>query len=792
MSTDFSTIKIQQFGKITEICITDDEVKCGKRNIGGPGSTGQTTTGQTCPKLNTNTNSLVIEEECNNNFGHINVVNRCGFELPPYKRAEPLELKYEQTNKGPIYGGSEVDVDYQTKEIYDELNIKHDLVDANMQSIVPANEFLKITRVGFKKISPPLSTSEPSLSMALYKTNLDQGLGGWDVTKYLYKQLCQVMAYNYHFPNGAFRIYLDHYMLELFKKLKPDELKLAIDQNISQYELGKNQKVNMLDLFNRFKQYVDDNEKKYTFTNAYEKFIFYYVSASKIYNTTDSDDQIDNNKAGDFFVHKFSGDFVEIVNGVERHITDGNIGQIVRFICLKQTDYKYNNQIIKRNKHYVWRDAHTNQIGHNDAELIRAFNTSVKKSNRKKYNLLPVNLRYKMGWHLIQQCPADVDRYYIISAIAGVIQMANFTDEPEWLKKDEYIHTVGMAFLIDINDNVALKFHRPPQINYNNKNAIVKEYGYGIEEHLFDRFFNEQFKDYNVYFKFNFLWDVVDNRFFTTAVNYYNSGNSSNVIFDCFTILLIFLYRTNKLNVTFSFFEFIEQVELLRNNPPSDPILKKILGFILSIYPTKYFIQATIFNQYTEYVGISDTDMSKLIEFPDHFKYGREELQKPLMKHPLYPTNYAKLKDSERKYNTKDIVDKYLMEKAIFVKDLKNYTVADLSSLNFKCHVPIQQSGLEWCVNPYLESIQNCPNDQFFSGFYADTPEALKYGVYRNPKELENLIQTVDSTAQLALYKNISVPSVSKVYRGGNNDAQYREKYLKYKAKYLQLKNTLY
>jgi len=39
MSTDFSTIKIQQSGKITEICITDDEIKCGKRNIAGPGTT---------------------------------------------------------------------------------------------------------------------------------------------------------------------------------------------------------------------------------------------------------------------------------------------------------------------------------------------------------------------------------------------------------------------------------------------------------------------------------------------------------------------------------------------------------------------------------------------------------------------------------------------------------------------------------------------------------------------------------------------------------------------------------
>ena len=61
--------------------------------------------------------------------------------------------------------------------------------------------------------------------------------------------------------------------------------------------------------------------------------------------------------------------------------------------------------------------------------------------------------------------------------------------------------------------------------------------------------------------------------------------------------------------------------------------------------------------------------------------------------------------------------------------------------------------------------------------------------------ELENLIQTVDSTAQLALYKNVSAPGAvgaPKVFRGGNNDAQYREKYLKYKSKYLQLKNTLY
>ena len=112
---------------------------------------------------------------------------------------------------------------------------------------------------------------------------------------------------------------------------------------------------------------------------------------------------------------------------------------------------------------------------------------------------------------------------------------------------------------------------------------------------------------------------------------------------------------------------------------------------------------------------------------------------------------------------------------------------------NLNCNTPIITSGIEWCTNPYLylkKYIDKCPDKDFFSGFYNDDIDSIKYGVFRNLKELKQVLTYIDeknkSGEEVPLYKNIiENKNPNEYFRGG-----YYKKYIKYKNKYLTLKNT--
>jgi hypothetical protein len=580
---------------------------------------------------------------------------------------------------------------------------KDNIIHDSLANIKPVNDIFKLYRYGFNKLSKPNTTENPTLSVSLFIKDLPEKKANpmlfheW-FNRYFYNNLELLIAFNYYFPNGSIRLYLDWYSLDLLKTLKSDIIQFQnpiIREYSFDFETLVNGKFNVSECFKRYIKYINENLP--VFNNFAEKFLYYLVIASKIYNNTDSNEDINMNKEADFFVYKFDekSDFTEIKNGVTSHITNGFIGQGMRYICLRQIPYMYNDIQIQRNKHFIWRDGHSNQTGFNDAEIIKIFNSVVKKSNKKIYNLMPSNNYYVRGWHEGAVCPSEKSIWERRSAIAGVVQMVNFTDSQKWFSDEIYYSTIGMLFLLDNNNKVTLKYHRK------------EGYSYGIEEYIFNNFFKlEYFRKINVYFNDYFLyhtWFLDCNFDVIMNIDSLDNIEKSPHIVKTTILLLLYLIKKQRIPLQFTFVDFINQIEILRNNPPIDINERKWLGFLLSIYPTKYFIQPTIFNQSSNHGCIS------------------------------YSNQWSSI--------TSRIDKKY----PIFDKEIKDLTWQDLNSININCNTPIVNSNVEWCRNEYLNDTKHCPPDVFFSGFYTDKPTGLEYGIFRNPAELEQLVELIDN-----------------------------------------------
>jgi hypothetical protein len=141
--------------------------------------------------------------------------------------------------------------------------------------------------------------------------------------------------------------------------------------------------------YNKLKEY-----ETYDFENGLQQFLFYYHLSSKVTKIGNDNVHFDSRSVIDFFVYKFSDPFIEnkgLAN--EGHITNGFIGQQIRYIALRQTDYEYNGKTIKRPTHLVWRDAHANCPGYNDYLWIEKIN-EISKSSKTELYLIPTSIAY--------------------------------------------------------------------------------------------------------------------------------------------------------------------------------------------------------------------------------------------------------------------------------------------------------------------------------------------------------------------------------------------------------------
>lgn len=651
---------------------------------------------------------VIIIEENDSNFGHENIVVK-GTHFPARN-----DHKYNVFNESDLLLPA---LKLDTLSLYD-------ILTQDMSHLEPVNDYFQLFKYTLWRTEKPISTSEPSLSLSLFKPKLDQWDPYW-AARYFASQLKMMMVFNFYFPKGSIRSYLCYYMMNFLKNYSDVQFDVGKIEEIPHCQFEDTQ-FNTNRLFQRFDKFMQDNPKK--LDNALDKFMYYYTIASKIYNDTDDDDTILNNKGGDFFIYKFSGDFTERIRGYTTHITDGYIGQMMRYVCLRQNNYTYHDSKIKRNTHFVFRDGHQNQTGPNDAENIKYFNKYVSQSKGKVFNMLPCDQYYTAPWHQFVSCPANPQVYKIRSAIAGVVQMANFTDTSYWLSDDTYYRTIGLAFLVNVDGQVAIKVHRPLQ---QNNNTVLQKFNYGIEEYLFNTlFFLDYYRNRNIYYPDRFLWDV-----FRLQQNPNDWVEDSKPILKTQIILFLYLYRNNMLKSQFNAFDFFHAVEYLRWNPPTNPKEKFWLGFILSIYPTKYFIQQTIFNKGFE--ARNDGTIPP-------------ELQ-PINKSYVY--NYLSNFPDFDTYNTP--MDKWVWKNGFLGSPYPNRQGPQYEYLsNVTCNAPIINSNVEWCVDPYLYETSSCPVTTFFSGFYKDKPGCLQYGMFRQPSEISNVIKVLENSKNIILYKN--------------------------------------
>ena len=736
----------------------------------------------------------VIEDRQTNKYGYKDIIWQ-GICFPlrdeNYKKDVEKDIVYGQYDKYlpsalNTSQNHEVTEKIHTKKEYDkEFNIdkRNKIIEKyyNLNVLKSTDdELFNLYRVGISysesvlptKLAPPISTDNPVLAVSIFKANISNTIETDWITKYLIPGLTQLIAYNCYFADGGIIVFIDYHTLENFKSLPQETLTIGslADSYPSIYYENEDKENDVNKSLARFDEFIKDQQDKapnpIVFGNAYEKFIYYYYYASKIYNSTDSDEVIINtNKAADLFVYHFDGIFTEINKcGFPCHITNGYIGQLIRYICLRQQNYEYTDNEtttttttttttkITRNKHYIWRDSHSNQTALNDALMIRSLNSSSKASTQKKYNLMPKNYKYSTDWHSYALCPADNTKYYRRTAIAGHVQMTNFTEDSMWLNDLDYLKFIGVAFIINSSSKeIPLKLNRPYQRQF--ATGIVFDFQYGLEEYLFiNLYVMDIFKKYNIYYndKFDYHLNLlhIEPNFITHEKK---------------ALWLLYIYLRDKLPEEFTMKDIITEIEKLRNDPPEVSNIRKWLSYLLAIYPTKYFIKSVIFSQSLyERTKKGESQEADIYEY----KYKKTELNKQ--------------------------IETFTEE--IYKKCIEEYTWELLNGIKLNCNTPIITSGIEWCTGPYMEEITKCPPENFFSGFYADSPASIDYGVFRNPEELvkvvENIDRKLDTGEQIPLYTNVinRITDTPTEFRGGSKDVYYK-KYMKYKNKYLALKN---
>ena len=610
-------------------------------------------------------NIKLIKEE-NNNYGHTNLIFKGDVNFP--------NLSHE-------YFDEITDIKQFNKRKEVRKAIKKGLHKVNQ------DDYYKIYRIGVNEFNKPNDLDGPTLTLSLFLPNkyfkYDLfSLKDW-IQKYYINQVYNILIFNYYFPNGNFRSYLDHYLIEKLKK-EPDNGDFnitKIDYNDYNYKEGIKVKKFLDTFYNMVKEY--DN---YNFNNSAERFLFFYNLASKCYNNNGSLEI--KKKTGDFFIYKFIGPFIENLDKPEEgHITDGFFGQLARLIILRQDKYKYKDKIINRAKHIVFRDSHTTMTCYNDYIFIKKLNEISKKNI--EVNFLPFIFDYRAKWH--DHIKNDIDNlYYKQSFPAGKFQIIN----NKLFKNDKlYLETIGMGFLLNIKNELVIKKHRP--IPHPTK-LITNEYNYGIDEYLLSSFLvSDKIKNKTILIKSNFQYGTL----FEFYNKYYNSIRDYTY-YMCISQILLICYLKNKKIISNleKKGKIFQEIENLRSKQNIDE--DKILSYLLAIFPNKYNLNNCMFYKNDDTVDFFDQLLNiKLII--KKFSKNNKKVKKMINKIDYETLNYFGLNCEEN-----EDIETVLL----------TYQYPNLKRDFDKKH-----------------------SIDFFSGYYGDNPESLKIGIIREPDDLEKV-----------------------------------------------------
>jgi len=607
-----------------------------------------------------------------------------------------------------IWEGNVSFIDPKTDQNLDKQKvIQENLDNGTLNPVEDQQKYFQLFRYGINPLKNPNDSDGPTLSISLFMPNEnlhhDSNFLTWSI-KYLQNQIKLCIVFNYYFPNGNYRNYFDYYMLNTFEALPGNDKNLMLTQLITKFDYNDFEEEHGVLVNNFLKQYYDKLKTydNHSFKNGLERFIFTFDLACKCYNNKGNLEI--REKTGDFFVYKFNGPFIES-NGRynEGHITNGYIGQFIRYISLKQINYNYNGTEIKKPSHFIWRDAHSNCIAYNDNLWIKELN----KYKDKTIYFLPHSLGYIRDWHDYVKCDGDDKKeIYIRSPIAGVVQMIN----PKFSDDDNlYLKTIGLPFIINVKQlplkGVIRGLLRPRRLVY----------VYGIDEYILSSLYIEdKIKKYSIYFNykmeseiFNFYEEYLNNRYGLVA-DYWGC------LFTAQVLILNLLKIVGKTKII----DVIKMIEKLRED---EDIKNTALGFLLSMIPNKYHIQPIIFS-YNINNKLDDDKFS------------------------IYTTTLE----------LDTINNLFFNKKSEMIEELKkinfdNFNFDTLKYFGINCTDNlIINSILDWCQHSYIKKLtpntDYCTSANYYSGFYNEEPPSLDIGILRQPSDLIHAVN--------ALYNN--------------------------------------
>jgi hypothetical protein len=625
--------------------------------------------------------SLVIENDTSN-FGHHNL----------------------------IWEGNVSFIDPKTNQNLDKQKvIQENLDNGTLNPVEDQQKYFQLFRYGINQLKKPNYSDGPTLSISLFMPN-DKLYAGdfsrWSI-KYFQNQIILCLVFNYYFPNGNYRNYFDYYMLNIFEVLPGNDKSLILTQLITKFDYNDFEEEYGV-LVNKFlEQYYNELKKyeDYPFTNGLERFIFTFDLACKCYNNN-GELEI-KEKTGDFFVYKFSGPFIENegyrYRYSEGHITNGYIGQFIRYISLKQSSYLYKGQEIKKPSHFVWRDAHSNCIAFNDNLWIQELN----KYKDKTIYFLPHSLGYIRPWHDYVKCDGDGEKeIYIRSPIAGVVQMIN----PKFSQDSNlYLKTIGLPFIIDL-------FKRLPLEKARSGLHKLRSYKYGIDEYILSSLFIEdEIKKYSIYFNYK----LEDEIFNFSEYKYSNEKNYFYYLITAQVLILNILKTIDKPKII----DVIKRIEELREDKD---IKNTALGFLLSMIPNKYHIGDILFSY--------SIPIRSIFDEPGFHKFSIYTTTLDLdYINNIYTNNNTEMIEKLKRIN------------------FDNFNFDTLKDFGINCTDNlIINSILEWCQHAYIKKLTpntiDCTSANYYSGFYNEKPPSLDIGILRRPSDLEYAVD--------ALYNN--------------------------------------
>jgi len=672
---------------------------------------------------------IVIEED-DTNFGHVNLIWEGDVNFPHIQNNSISGTSSSKLLEEPYF--KLLEKPYFNKQG----EIQRNLDNGTLNPVKDQQKYFKLFRYGINKLNKPNDNDGPTLSISLFMPNsnlIKRDFSQWSI-KYFQHQVKLCVVFNYYFPNGNYRNYFDYYMLNTFKSLAGNDESLILTKQIDKFDYNDFDKYSDDVVNHMLQQYYDllKTYENFPFNNGLERFIFTFDLACKCYNNNHTLEI--REKTGDFFVYKFSGPFIENEGKIEEgHITDAYIGQHVRYISLKQTNYNYNGIKIKKPYHHVWRDAHSNCHAYNDYLWIKQINTYKNKT----IYFLPNSLGYMPSWHDYVKCGIN-NHMYRRSAIAGVVQMIN----PKFsVDNNLYLKTIGLPFIIN-KDKLPIKETRKIDGRGNSG------YAYGIDEYVLSSLFiNDKIKKYAIYFNYN-----LDRDTYLFYQNIYYDDDSKDYNYYLQTAYIFIL---NKLKISkFKRLNVIRMVEKLRISNNSND---KALGFLLSIIPNKYQIKGTIFsydkgNQFWK----EKNNVDKITK-----DYAREN-----------PEIIEKLKNIN--FENLNYFGFKCRDNVIFNSTLEWCQAAYSDQVPYIGQAPKDFLDTK---EEYLEDYWYCTPANFYSGFYDEKPPSLNIGILRQPSDLKYAIYALENNnLKLKLNKSdykLYVESTTFVYAVRENIDNY-------------------